>query len=280
MIWLVVQRMLRYVSKVGITTFAFLLFHLFVFFVCAVFAEPRPNGSILTPTLGILSAVVVLLCIGGVIGVVFLRRQCQRDTGQVGGGDGTGHNALHRSESSGLVGHQHLNGSGAATISKTVLGGGSTNTLRSQSLKPLLMVGRVDVDGVTVMDGQMYAARIDTERWNHSKDPLYAGHTSAISSQLGWPVGEPPPSASTSPPPPPSAAMMMEAGLITPPYTTDSSLELRSPDIIPPPVIGNNRSTSGFNIQATHATSLDTCKSYLLVSVVLVRLKERDIFLL
>ena len=71
-------------------------------------------------------------------------------------------------------------------------------------------------------------------RWSHPS-----------STHLGWPVGEPPP-------PPPSvmiipgpssssASMMIEAGLITPPYGTDSSsLELRSPDIIPPPILGSN----------------------------------------
>ena len=36
------------------------------------------------------------------------------------------------------------------------------------------------------------------------------------------------------------AQQSIETGLITPPYTTDSSLELRSPDIIPPPIIGRH----------------------------------------
>ena len=67
------------------------------------------------------------------------------------------------------------------------------------------------------------------ERWTGQ---LPNGLGPSPSSHLGWPpvVGEPPP--------PPSGALAMEPGLITPPYATDSSLELRSPDIIPPPVIG------------------------------------------
>lgn len=197
--------------------------------------EPRPNGSILTPTLVILSAVVVLLGIAGVIGAVFLRRQCQRQN-DPGGGDGGGSTVLRSAD--GTAGQQQQPPNGASTISKTGLGNGGTMLMggnpRSQSLKPLLM-GSVDGE----MDGQqhMFTTRMEPDpRWtNGSKH--FSQPPISLSSQLSWPVGEPPPSTTLASLPPPSG-LIMEAGLITPPYTTDSSLELRSPDIIPPPVIG------------------------------------------
>lgn len=204
-------------------------FFFFSFFFLHI-AEPRPNSSILTPTLGILSAVVVLLCIAGIIVVVFLRRQCRREAEAAANGDGSNGIGLIRSDSA--INQANGTGGSASTISKTARGGVNP---RSQSLKPLM--GSVDCDLDT--GGSMFAAaRIETERW---KNQMFC-HTT----QLGWPVGEPPPSSQTPPPPPPPPNVMMtqqqsiEAGLITPPYTTDSSLELRSPDIIPPPIIGRS----------------------------------------
>lgn len=188
-------------------------------------SEPRPSSSILTPTLGILSAVVVLLCIAGVIMVVFLRRQCRREGPPVANSDNSAN--LTHSDSAVI---QNGSAAGAATISKTSRGGVNP---RSQSLKPLM--GSVDCD--LDAGGPMFVARIDPDHW---KDQMFA-HSPAT--QLGWPVGEPPP-AQALPPPPPSLLLAqpppIEAGLITPPYTTDSTLELRSPDIIPPPTIGTH----------------------------------------
>ncbi len=177
---------------------------------------------------------MVLLGIAGVIGAVFLRRQCQRQN-DPGGGDGGGSTVLRSAD--GAAGQQQQP-NGASTISKTGLGNGGTMLMggnpRSQSLKPLLM-GSVDGE----MDGQqhMFTTRMEPDpRWaNGSKH--FSQPPISLSSQLSWPVGEPPPSATLTSLPPPSG-LIMEAGLITPPYTTDSSLELRSPDIIPPPVIG------------------------------------------
>ncbi|XP_057370740.1 nephrin-like [Daphnia carinata] len=192
-------------------------------------SEPRPSSSILTPTLGILTGVVILLCIAGVIVVVFLRRQCLREAQAAANNDGTANGILLRSEAT----NNQTNGTagGASTISKSARGGGVNP--RSQSLKPLMDNVDCNIDP----GGPVFVSRIEPDHW---KNQMFC-HTT----QLGWPVGEPPPSSQTPPPPPPPPNVMMtqqqsiEAGLITPPYTTDSSLELRSPDIIPPPIIGS-----------------------------------------
>ncbi|XP_046643483.1 nephrin-like isoform X2 [Daphnia pulicaria] len=201
--------------------------------------EPRPSNSILTPTLGILSGVVLLLCIAGIVVVVFLRRQCIREAQAAANNDGIGNasnGGLIRTSESTL---NQTNGTagGASTISKAARGGGVNP--RSQSLKPLM--DSVDCNLDAGGGGPMFVSRIEPDHW---KNQMFC-HTGLT--QLGWPVGEPPPSAHSPslPPPPPPPNMMMthqqsiEAGLITPPYTTDSSLDLRSPDIIPPPIIGS-----------------------------------------
>ena len=222
--------------------YSFLLFWGFCLPISFVITEPRPSNSILTPTLGILSGVVLLLCIAGIVVVVFLRRQCIREAqAAAANNDGNASNGgLIRSSESAL---NQTNGTlggggGASTITKAARG---VNP-RSQSLKPLMdsVDCNLDVGGGGV-GGPMFVSRIEPDHW---KNQMFC-HTSLT--QLGWPVGEPPPSAhspSLPPPPPPPNTMMMtqqqsiEAGLITPPYTTDSSLDLRSPDIIPPPIIG------------------------------------------
>lgn len=211
-----------------------------IFCLCAFSfcAEPRPSNSILTPTLGILSGVVLLLCIAGIVVVVFLRRQCIREAQAAANNDGIGNasnGGLIRTSESTL---NQTNGTagGASTISKAARGGGVNP--RSQSLKPLM--DSVDCNLDAGGGGPMFVSRIEPDHW---KNQMFC-HTGLT--QLGWPVGEPPPSAHSPslPPPPPPPNMMMthqqsiEAGLITPPYTTDSSLDLRSPDIIPPPIIG------------------------------------------
>lgn len=162
---------------------------------------------------------------------MFLRRQCLREAQAAANNDGTVNGALIRSEAT----NNQANGTagGASTISKAARGGGVNR--RSQSLKPLMD----NVDCNLDAGGPMFVSRIEPDHW---KNQMFC-HTSLT--QLGWPVGEPPPSRSPIlPPPPPPPNMLMtqqqsiKAGLITPPYTTDSSLDLRSPDIIPPPVIG------------------------------------------
>lgn len=181
---------------------------------------------------------MVLLCIAGIIVVIFLRRQCRRETETASSGDAGNGNGLIRSDSAvnQMNGVGGTAGSSASTISKTSARGGVNP--RSQSLKPLM--GSVDCD--LDSGGPMFVARIEPDRW--TKNQMFC-HTNTT--QLGWPVGEPPPSSQTALPPPPLPLNMMmthqqsiEAGLITPPYTTDSSLELRSPDIIPPPIIGRS----------------------------------------
>lgn len=235
--------------------------------------EPRPSSSILTPTLGILSGVVILLCIAGVIVVVFLRRQCLREAQAAANNDGTANGILLRSEAT----NNQTNGAagGASTISKSARGGGVNP--RSQSLKPLMDNVDCNIDA----GGPMFVSRIEPDHW---KNQMFC-HTSLT--QLGWPVGEPPPSHSPIlPPPPPPPNMLMtqqqsiKAGLITPPYTTDSSLDLRSPDIIPPPVIGScdfgpatlPRSYKGFGmgssstLAAAAATPVETKKPHVMWS--------------
>jgi hypothetical protein len=182
--------------------------------------------------------VVLLLCIAGIVVVVFLRRQCIREAQAAANNDGIGNasnGGLIRTSESTL---NQTNGTagGASTISKAARGGGVNP--RSQSLKPLM--DSVDCNLDAGGGGPMFVSRIEPDHW---KNQMFC-HTGLT--QLGWPVGEPPPSAHSPslPPPPPPPNMMMthqqsiEAGLITPPYTTDSSLDLRSPDIIPPPIIG------------------------------------------
>ncbi|KZS21588.1 Sidestep protein [Daphnia magna] len=235
--------------------------------------KPRPSSSILTPTLGILSGVVILLCIAGVIVVVFLRRQCLREAQAAANNDGTANGILLRSEAT----NNQTNGAagGASTISKSARGGGVNP--RSQSLKPLMDNVDCNIDA----GGPMFVSRIEPDHW---KNQMFC-HTSLT--QLGWPVGEPPPSHSPIlPPPPPPPNMLMtqqqsiKAGLITPPYTTDSSLDLRSPDIIPPPVIGScdfgpatlPRSYKGFGmgssstLAAAAATPVETKKPHVMWS--------------
>lgn len=179
-----------------------------------------------------------MLCIAGIVVVVFLRRQCIREAQAAANNDGIGNasnGGLIRTSESTL---NQTNGTagGASTISKAARGGGVNP--RSQSLKPLM--DSVDCNLDAGGGGPMFVSRIEPDHW---KNQMFC-HTGLT--QLGWPVGEPPPSAHSPslPPPPPPPNMMMthqqsiEAGLITPPYTTDSSLDLRSPDIIPPPIIG------------------------------------------
>ena len=185
-------------------------------------AEPRPISSMLTPTLGILSAVVVLLCMGGVIAVVFLRRQCQQEEvspASANANNNPADGSVAGSNSSGVL------------LAKKMNRNANCNPSRSQSLKPLV---NENVMNESSLGSQLLATRMGPDRW---KDHLlhHSSITHHLSSlELAWPVGEPPPSLPPPPPPPKS----IEPGLITPPYTTDSSLELRSPDIIPPPSIG------------------------------------------
>jgi hypothetical protein len=214
--------------------YSFLLFLSSRFF----FTEPRPSNSILTPTLGILSGVVLLLCIAGIVVIVFLRRQCIREAQAAANNDvNTSNGGLLRSSEAALNQTNGTSG-GASTITKAARGGGVNP--RSQSLKPLMDSVDCNLDAGGRVGGPMFVSRIEPDHW---KNQMFC-HTGLT--QLGWPVGEPPPSVHSPslPPPPPPPSMMMtqqqsiEAGLITPPYTTDSSLDLRSPDIIPPPIIG------------------------------------------
>jgi hypothetical protein len=188
-----------------------------------------------------------------------------------GGGGGGGRNRADSTSSTNQNGTTNggLSG-GASIISKTRNNGtnssSSNNQTRSQSLTRPLM-DSVDCDlnsGCGGGAGPMFAAssssRMDpTTRWEEQQQQLMFNAATmrpcSVASQLGWPVGEPPPHINPSsvmapllPLPPPSSVgvnmtmsqqQSLDAGLITPPYTmTDSSLELRSPDIIPPPVIG------------------------------------------
>ena len=247
--------------------------------------EPRTNGqSFLTPTLGILSALVVLLFIAGVIAIVFLRRQCQREgltstgvPGEMAANCGVDSAPSNQNGTAG-------GGGGASIISKTRDNGASSCNPRSQSLKPLME--SVDCDMNAGCGSMLFStSRMDpTSRWEEQQQQLMFNASNmrpSMTSQLSWPVGEPPPhhlSAAMTPLlPPPSGLIMtqqpIETGLITPPYTRDGSLELRSPDIIPPPVIGScdfgpatlPRSYKGYDMapsssskQKSHVTWSDT----------------------
>ena len=194
--------------------------------------EPRPINSFLTPTLGILSGVVVLLCMGGVIMALFLRRHCIRENNR----DQSSTTVANNSIANNL---NNSNGSGIGARSSMV----AINP-RSQSLKPL--IDNVECD----LGAQLCAARMQADHWkphlvssmssssNYSpmgstssayRHPIHSQHHQQL--QSSWPVGEPPP---LSLPP----VMTMETTLIAPPYLTDSTMDLRSPDIIPPPSIG------------------------------------------